>query len=483
MNKNFITKVIVLTYFIFISSLSIAQDVDYIYPMGINENDVEELKAMPQKAVLTRSFYDAVNLPNSFSLKQFAPIPKRQKYGTCSAWASAYAARTIIEAKANNWTDKEEITKNAFTPAFTYRISEPDVKDCNGAATSSVVASLKTIGALPLKSWNKDINKRMEYYCPDELSKDLLDVASNYKINDFSKLFYSEIKDSTKTEKVKLSLSNGNPVVITMLCPISFHRVKKPFWEPVEKPNFDKKHGRHAMTVVGYDNNKYGGAFEVQNSWGVDYADGGYVWIKYEDFNTFVYGAIELFEYQEPEPERPLFKGALSILDINSQIKLKAKLTTNNPAITYKIMEPLVSGSRIRFYLQNDNPAYVYVLGTGSVDPTVNILFPVDGLSALLNYNTNVVPLPSEDHHFEMDDTVGKDYVILLYSKEKLDIDLILKSLNDSEGTIDRKLDNLFEDQIISNTMINYNESEIDFETYAKDQSKIMSIIIEFDHN
>ena len=479
---NFFKIVLLITIF-FISYAGFAQDDEgYQFPMGISENDLEELEKMPQKAVLTRSFYDAVNLPNSYSLKQYAPIPKEQKYGTCAAWATAYAARTIIEAKANNWIDKDQITKNAFSPAFTYRITEPNNKKCKGASTLSVVTSLKMVGALPLNNWEVDEKEKKEYYCPDELDVNLSVLASNFKIIDFSKLFSDPKPRGSKTEKVKLSLSNGNPVVIMMSCPDSFQKITASVWEPKEYPNFGK-YGNHAMTVVSYDNDKFGGAFEIQNSWGTEYADGGYVWITYKDFNAFVYGAIELFEYVEPKPDAPLFKGALSVLNTETNKRLKASLIANESNNTYKINEPLTDGSRIRFYLQNEESAYVYMLGTGSVDTSVNKLFPVDGITALLNYKDNEVPIPSEEHYFEMDDTVGKDYIILLYSKEILDINKLLEFLNDSEGNIDKKLFDIFDNQIITNKEIQFNENEMKFETFSKDKTKLMSIIIEFNHN
>jgi hypothetical protein len=40
---------------------------------------------------------------------------------------------------------------------------------------------------------------------------------------------------------------------------------------------------KHAFTVVGYDDNKLGGALELQNSWGTEFGDQGFIWIKYED--------------------------------------------------------------------------------------------------------------------------------------------------------------------------------------------------------
>ena len=38
------------------------------------------------------------------------------------------------------------------------------------------------------------------------------------------------------------------------------------------------------MCIVGYDDYKYGGAFEILNSYSAQFGDEGYVWISYDDF-------------------------------------------------------------------------------------------------------------------------------------------------------------------------------------------------------
>jgi len=43
--------------------------------------------------------------------------------------------------------------------------------------------------------------------------------------------------------------------------------------------------GGHAMCVVGYDEGKE--AFEIMNSWGEDWGDEGFCWVKYDDFGKY----------------------------------------------------------------------------------------------------------------------------------------------------------------------------------------------------
>ena len=36
------------------------------------------------------------------------------------------------------------------------------------------------------------------------------------------------------------------------------------------------------MTIIGYDDNKYGGSFEIMNSWGTDRGENGFYWVPYK---------------------------------------------------------------------------------------------------------------------------------------------------------------------------------------------------------
>ena len=38
------------------------------------------------------------------------------------------------------------------------------------------------------------------------------------------------------------------------------------------------------MVLIGYDDEKYGGSFQIVNSWGEDWGVNGKIWVKYKDF-------------------------------------------------------------------------------------------------------------------------------------------------------------------------------------------------------
>ena len=487
---NTMKKIIYSFLLLFLSTLSYSQT----YPRGILEGIDEGYKQIPQKAPLTRNWY--VGTPSYFSLKKYAPTPGNQgKYGTCTGWAVAYAARTIIEAKKQGWTSKDIITQNAFSPTYQYRQASKKIS-CNGTYTSQVVQSLKTKGSVPKKEFY--VPNGIALCPPTPLHPSNHDKAKHYKIEEYTSLWSSQHGNNySKVSKVKASVSEGNPVVISMICPKSFNRVgSSGLWQPTENPNGDtdnKQHSRHALCVVGYDDSKFGGAFEVRNSWGTGWGNNGYGWIKYKDFANFVYQAYEIIDFPQPKSEEPYLSGSLRLYNLDKQENLEVTLAgkTRNWNVvgpkkggkhTYKVVPNLPSGSEMRMYLKSEQPAYVYLLGTGTVDKTVLTLFPVDGISPAMNYNNYEVALPSEDHYFKMDNTVGKNYIIVIYSKEKLDIENIRgKVTANGYGSVSQKVYNALSDLIIDSKYINFNDNEIKFEVAQNPSNKkAFAMIIEF---
>ena len=39
----------------------------------------------------------------------------------------------------------------------------------------------------------------------------------------------------------------------------------------------------HAMVIIAYDDDRYGGAFQILNSYGPEWGNNGKIWIKYND--------------------------------------------------------------------------------------------------------------------------------------------------------------------------------------------------------
>ncbi|MEZ5004232.1 MAG: C1 family peptidase [Chitinophagales bacterium] len=242
--------------------------------------------------------YTDESLPSAVSHKKYAPYPGNQgDYGTCVGWSSSYGALSIEYAKQMNITDRQQITFTAFCPYYIYNQfkSEFDFFCQSGGLFEDALEILYTKGAkryyLP------------EYSCYSDYEDFSLENAGTFKIKNYYRLFdwdQSEFSkalglESTRIENIKKAVAQGHPVLWGAYVPPSFDYLTsgKELWTPTqeEKDSYNKQPG-HAMVIVGYDDNKYGGAFEVMNSWGTDWGNKGFFWVKYDDADLFGHTAF-----------------------------------------------------------------------------------------------------------------------------------------------------------------------------------------------
>lgn len=239
--------------------------------------DDEAYEQLPYDRILTKE-----PLKSRVSFEAFCPPVQAQgAYGTCVGFACGYYLRTIVEAKARHLTNKSAISKLAFSPSYLYEKakSDGDYACTQGTYLTKVFAVLKEVGAAPFISF--------PYPACGQQTKDADATAARYRIKDYERLFNVQDGDQLKIYNVKKALSGGSPVVVGMVTPTSFFGSGK-LWEPKpgEDPQ-DKTLRGHALCIIGYDDNRYGGAFRVINSFGPRWADGGYCWISYQNIARF----------------------------------------------------------------------------------------------------------------------------------------------------------------------------------------------------
>ncbi len=242
--------------------------------------------------------YSDETLPAAVSYKKYAPYPGNQgDYGTCVGWSSSYGALSIEYAKQMNITDRNQITFTAFCPYYIYNQfkEETDFFCQSGGLFEDALEILYTKGAkryyLP------------EYTCYSDYDDFSLENAGTFKINNYYRLFdweNSEISKSLglksdRVENIKKAIAKGHPVLWGAYVPPSFDYLTSgtELWTPTqeEKDTYNKQPG-HAMVIVGYDDYKFGGAFEVMNSWGTEWGNKGFFWVKYEDADIFGHTAF-----------------------------------------------------------------------------------------------------------------------------------------------------------------------------------------------
>jgi hypothetical protein len=227
------------------------------------------------------------------------------------------------------------------------------------------------------------------------------------------------------------------------------------------------------MCVVAYDDNKYGGSFLVQNSWGTDWGNNGYTWITYSDFSKAVYEAYEIFV----EPKRPLhlLSGSLR-LQLSTGEEMRGTLYNG----IYKISGEYISGTRYRIYISNNQPAYVYVIGSDLQNNVSKVFPPNDRISPALTYKSNNIAIPDENWYVQMDNTVGKDYVCVLYSAEELDIQTIISKIRSGYGSFYDKVSSALSGKLATGGDVNFSQNTISFS--AQTDKTVVAVIAEVVH-
>lgn len=240
-------------------------------------------------------------LPVTASLKEYTPMLYPQVGSTCVGHSFANA-RTILLAKSLKWTDKQKITGLSFSPYFIYyrNKSAADVNCDQGLNIELAAADVLNNGFAPIVDveypnyypFTKDalcVSGGGTSY-PPSMSEDLANAA-RFKINN--------IYAVQSVKELKTVLSKGMPVVLGMFVPESFYKATGEVWNPMPTDKRDPSSG-HAILAVGYDDNKYGGAIELMNSWGDGWANKGFIWVKYADYEKWFLGGYAFYAADNP---------------------------------------------------------------------------------------------------------------------------------------------------------------------------------------
>jgi Papain family cysteine protease/Domain of unknown function (DUF4384) len=456
------------------------------YKMGLRFN-IKAYNAMPS-VPKTR---DLATLPTAFSLKQYCPTPgNQQNQGSCVAWAMSYGARTIMAAVRGNMTDPKDIAAEALSPSFVFNQIMQEQSCTNGSEYIKGIAVLYQQGCDQLKNYPYDCNPQI----PDAASKER---AAAFKISEAFRLS-NENSPLLQMMLVKRAITNKKPVLIGVDCYRSFERSnRQKFWTGEQ----DTLLGGHAMVVVGYDDKvTEGGAFLLLNSWGTKWGEGGFIWVRYKDLMSITkeYYIMEdvptrLKKSDKPQPspvstEQKQLSGAFKLVTdglyempgvMGNNVTRDLKVVSNEP--TYRLTKPYPSGTQFRIYMTNQVPAYVYILGYGTVTKHVEILFPYEGSSPYFPFVGSELALPDTDSWVTLDENVGRDYLCTLYSTEPLDIAAIREAIeNAPQATFSAKLKSVLKNKLATN--VQFDKNSIAFKATVSGSASVVPIIVEVEH-
>jgi hypothetical protein len=198
---------------------------------------------------------DAV-LPARVDLSSNFPTAGNQgAQGSCVGWAVGYALKTYQEKLENAWS--LNTFDHIFSPSFIYnQIKGGDSCD----AGSSIHKALQMIVDQGAATWSAMPYYGDEFSCLTQPTTQIREDANNFRASRWAKV------DSTRAAKA--ALVNRLPVVlgIDVYQPLKNLKGSSSVYNTAEGALL----GGHAVTVVGYDDDQFGGAFHVINSWGVE---------------------------------------------------------------------------------------------------------------------------------------------------------------------------------------------------------------------
>ncbi len=225
----------------------------------------------------------------------YLPPPLSQgQQGSCTAWATAYAMKTYQEKKEEHWDltmlkcDHKCYVRSdhVFSPAFVYN-------QLNGGQDDGITF-IAAFGLLKNKGccvWG-DMPYDQGNYLSQPTSS-ALNNALKYKIHSYSRInsvYY--VFTQTDINTIKSYLNQGFVIPVSVVTYEGFQDKNSTYYyKETGEYVWCTTDGQgsvsscHAMVITGYDD-RYG--FKVLNSWGSNWGNEGYIWIKFKFFRDTI---------------------------------------------------------------------------------------------------------------------------------------------------------------------------------------------------
>ncbi len=366
-------------------------------------------------------------LPERVSLEQFCPPRLNQgQQGSCVAWASAYAARTIVQAQATGADPRT----TAFSPAYMYNQIKIEDSDCQGSYLQRAMDQMSKNGALPFSQFAYTDQSCSKQPTPGDVQK-----AMPFRIKGFQRLS-SEADPQSRVNMLamKQQLAQGAPIVIGMMVGGSFMQGMQgqEAWIPQQSDVQMRGFGGHAMCVVGYDDFKFGdqGGFLIMNSWGPEWGRNGMAWVPYDAFDYFTREAFAVYPMGEGVDVKPSrFDIAFGFAEVDEE----GTATGRNIPVrrvgdnVFRTVQPVAKNSRFKIEVTNNAECYTYVFGQEATGEPY-VLFPYTPKHSPYCGITGTRLFPS-DHSLQPDEVGDRDQIAILVTNQPFDYPRINEQL------------------------------------------------------
>ena len=410
-------------------------------------------------------------LPEAVSLAKFAPDRQNQgQQGSCVAWSSAYAARSIVEAASTDANPNSV----AFSPSFLY--NQIGMDGCQGSYIIRAMEFMTNKGAVPFTQFPYD-----DKDCSRQPNGQLNSEALQHKMHGFNRLTETDDPNGINLRAIKEHLAKDAPVVIGMMVGGTFMQdmMGQKVWHPTDDDYQQMGFGGHAMCVVGYDDRLEGGAFQIMNSWGPEWGQNGFAFIRYADFKNFVREAYGV----DPMPKsgaalNRTFECTVGLVnnDTKQYIPLKASGSNNFATVT-----PVKKGTKFKMEIKNGVECYIYLFTPNAAGSSF-VLFPYKPIHSPYCGITGSRLFPRRES-IRADSIGTKDFMGIVVSKQPLDYAALNAAINkSSQPTYAGKLNEAIAAVSIKNVQYNNgNAGTIYFKADAGDNNNVVDCVVEVD--
>lgn len=406
-------------------------------------------------------------LPERVSLLQYAPRRRSQgKQGSCVGWATSYAARSILRARETG----EPPDSVAFSPSFVYNpIARPG---CRGTYLKKALEELQAVGDLPFGDF-----AYTDRSCETKPSAAEKARAAEYRIVGFTRLSVDSSDYRTNTLAVKQHLAQGAPVVIGMNVGGTFEDNGFKVWHP-KRNDYDMGEGwgGHAMAVIGYDDTLEGGAFQLMNSWGDDWGQGGVAFVRYKDFDHFVkeaYGLYPMGRVKKDTAQRIRF----GLVKAGTQERIALAPVSGT---TFRTVRPISKGTRFKVEFSNTRPVYTYLFGQ-ETDGSSYVLFPYTPKHSPYCGTTGTRVFPRKQS-LTADELGKRDSVAVVISPRALDFQALNTRINSAPGsTYAEKLLAAVGNVSSVRGRVNSREALVELDATGVEVDRVHALVLEFD--
>jgi hypothetical protein len=126
----------------------------------------------------------------------------------------------------------------------------------------------------------------------------------------------------------------------------------------------------------------------------------------------------------------------------------------------------------------------VYAFAADEATTNTTQIFPPEGkaVSPVLDYQENLVAFPGEYTWVQMDNTVGTDYLVVLYAKQELDLDAIRTRFAQSRGNFPDRVAQAVGPDYIPPQQAKYEASAMKFSAVSTNPKAVFGLLLAINH-